>query len=178
MTSTERRILANQYRILAALHEDERDGYEAKAEALEWGYAAHYDDSWLISDADVLSVEACHEVTDILSMYDDLLTSYERLDDKSGIDGNRIPFPGFDGNNEPRQMGYARYFCERFDGGNRFETIRAAPGFACNSHVRMLPLYRAMLRAYKPLREARSGPGGYTPLSKDDIQKVLSVRST
>jgi uncharacterized protein YfbU (UPF0304 family) len=174
--TTERRILANQYRILAALHEDEREAYEAKAEALEWGYAAHFDDSWFTQDEDVLSVEACHEVTDILSMYDDLLMSYERLEDKDGIEAHRVGFPGLDGNNESWQMGYAKYFCERFEGGNRFETIRAAPGFAYNSHARMLPLYRAMLREYEPVRREKRGSGGWQPLSKADIQRVLAAR--
>lgn len=176
MALTERRILANQYRILAALNEAERDSYEAKAEALENGYELHYDDPHFTKDEDALAAADSREVIDILAMFDDLFVSFDKLTDRAGLEEEDLAFPGFDGNQETERMAYARYFCERFEGGGRFKSLRRAKGFDYNSHAPGLPRYRAMLREYAPVREARRSPGGgYSPLSAAEIRRVVDV---
>jgi uncharacterized protein YfbU (UPF0304 family) len=176
MTETERRILANQYRILAALNENESDSFMEKAHALENGYEAHYGDPWFTRDEDVFTKEQCGEVVNVLAMYDDLLMSYRNLQDKSGVDEDMVVFRGFDGNNEPRHMAYARFFCEEFDGGNRFETLRQAPGFSYNSHIPSVRRYRAMLAVWTPLRQAKMSGGEHAWLNKEEVQKVLETK--
>lgn len=176
LTVTERRILANQYRILAALtkNDHERTSYEEKVEALESGYELHFGDD-NFSD-EVMTEAACKEVLNILSMYEDLFFSFRRLTDKSGIDATDVVFSGFDGNNETTEMGYAQFFCERFDGGRRFKEMRAAAGFEFNSHAVRLPRYRAMLREHKAVREGNRSVGNYEPLTNPEIQRILAAR--
>lgn len=176
MTLTERRILANQYRILALLDNEQSEDYSAKAEALERGYETHFDDEWFTKDEDVLPADQCQEVLSVLSMYDDLFVSFGKLTDKSGIEPQDVVFRGFDGNDETKHMAYAKFFCETFDGGRRFQTLRAAPGFEFNSHTPSLSRYRAMLPVYRAARDARRGSTGYQPLSNADIKQVLAAR--
>jgi uncharacterized protein YfbU (UPF0304 family) len=69
---------------------------------------------------------------------------------------------GFDGNNEGKQMAYARHYCEQ-DGG-RFEDLKIN-GF--NSHLPMLCVYRSMLVARKSSANQHS-------LTGNDICRVLA----
>ena len=178
MTLTERRILANQFRILALLTKGDSasDDHAAKAEALERGYEAHFDDEWFTNDEEVLSKEQCQEVTATLSMFEDLLLSFGRLADKTGIPAEKVNFPGYDGNDETKYMAYARYFCETYDGGRRFQNLRSSDGFAFNSHRSSVPLYRAMLRKHRAIREAKRSAGSYEPLTKAEIEQVLAAQ--
>ena len=176
MTLTERRILANQYRILAALTKDtdERGHYQEQIEILQDGYEMFFDDQNFSSE--VMTAEACKEVLKILSMYEDLLLSFRKLSDKTGIDAEHVAFPGFDGNNETKGMGFAQFFCEKYDGGGRFKSLKKAKGFAYNSHRSSFPLYRAMLREHEAIREAKKSIGGHEPLTNDEIKQILAAR--
>jgi len=162
LSRTERWILINQCRILEKLCSDEADYYAQISEALRWGYELHYSDDCPASN-DILTEQECREVLDILDMYRSLTFSYRDLDDKSGVDSNDLKFPGFDGNNETKQLMYAEYYMG-LDGG-RYQELRRDD---LNSHWPMLPKYRQMLTEWVESKDKRH-------LSKDDIIRITSV---
>lgn len=82
---------------------------------------------------------------DILSMYRAITYSYQKLPDKTGIEEWATKFPGFDGNEEARLLGYCRWYCES-DGG-KFKELDRGDDF--NSHAPLLPAYRRMLAEWE-----------------------------
>ncbi len=164
LTRVERWMLSNQFRILAALYPKERDWYDEKREAIESGYELHYNPEHIFSDEEVTTEEECREVIDILAMFDGLRLSYKKLADKSGVEKSGIRFGGFDGNNETKQMGYARYFCSLGEG--RFKEV--VKGVDFNSHAPTLWHYRPMLREFKAIGKAMD-------LTKDEILRVVNA---
>jgi len=160
----ERLALANQYRILAALHPNEREHYLGHVEALQSGYELHYPAMVEAFDSG-LGKEDCSEVLDILQMYDDLAYSYDALADKDGLTEVDVTFPGFDGNNETARMAYARYFVVDLDRYARLKATARKTGF--NSHFPAMARYRRMLPAHRRLSRPPSG------LSAADIRAIL-----
>jgi uncharacterized protein YfbU (UPF0304 family) len=160
-------MLVNQYLILERLYPEKTREYQEAREAVECGYELHY--SWISPriDDDVVSPEECKEVLDILEMFSILNRSYDRLSDKSGIDAFRLNFRGFDGNNEPKQMGFARYFCT--SGGGRHTELALGEGRdAFNSHSPVLNMYRRMLL------EWRMSENPYDP-TRDEIIRIAAA---
>jgi len=84
--------------------------------------------------------------------------------DKSGIEEQRIRFPGFDGNNETKQMACTRYYCN-LDVGKYQELDR---GDNFNSHRPMLDRYRQMLAEWKKSAKTYE-------LTKDDTIRIASA---
>jgi len=167
LTLTERWILANQYHILEALYPKDADYFSKAREAFEGGYEFAYEELCqnFNKDNDVMTKEECIEVIDILAMFDSLKTSYERLSDKSGIERWQIDFSGFDGNNEAKQMAYARYFCT--SGTPRFTDLNRGDDF--NSHMPTLSRYRLMVREWRNFSRGHD-------LSKEAILKIVSAK--
>ncbi|HEY4658198.1 MAG TPA: YfbU family protein [Gemmatimonadaceae bacterium] len=162
LSMTERWILSNQYRILAALYPDEAEALAERREAIESGYEAHYEPDYIYRET--MSVGACDEVVSILNMFRALKRSYEALTDKSEIEPDLITFRGFDGNNETMCMAYARYFCKH-DGG-RFRELNIKD---FDSHMPTLARYRQMLSRWQ-------GIGSSHEMTKEHILHVLGGR--
>lgn len=168
LTVKERLALVLQLRTLAAVSSSgEKEGLEKQIEALYSGYEFHYPD--LITAFDNgLTRRASKEVLDILDMYADLSWGFQKLKDKAGIKEADVWFPGFDGNNETRQMAYARYFLFDLDRYNSLhEQVKKND---CNSHCPMLHIYRKMLPVFK----SRNRPP--STLSAVDIKDILAAR--
>lgn len=165
LSRTERWILSNQLRILAALHPKEKSDYSQPIEALECGYELEYEAlcQHIYKEKDCLNEEQCREVLDILGMWDALRYSYGRLEDKSGIELSRVQFPGFDGNNEPTYLGYTQHLRAT----RRYEHLHRGDNF--NSHAPLLPWYRLMLEVWRAGGEKRE-------LSKEEIVRLLAVK--
>ncbi len=159
----DRLVLKNQYRILEALNPDEKEFYERASKILEFGFELEYDMLTRNIDSDVVTIQECEEVIDILDMFDALRICYARLEDNSGIDEYQVRFLGFDGNHEAKQLLYARYL--KKDG--RFADLE---NIDSNSHLRVLPIYRRMLA------EWNRSDNKYE-LSKDDIMRITNARS-
>jgi uncharacterized protein len=168
LTRTERWMLANQYRILEALYPNEAKVFAEARTALEDGYELEY--KTLVQNIydgdDTMSEAECNEVLDTLQMYSDLHFSYERLDDKSGIDPEKLAFEGYDGNNETKFMAYARYFTS--SGGGRFTELVKGD---LNSHGRMRDVYQRQRRVWWQF-QGRDEPY----LTKENIQEILEAR--
>jgi uncharacterized protein YfbU (UPF0304 family) len=168
LSDVERRILINQYEILAVLRPKEAESFNRCAEIIRAGYYEMWDDEaigWLSKP--MLRKEMLY-VADVLDMYDWLQISYDRLPEaeKATIDASEVLFPGFDGNNETEYMGYARFLREKMD---RFTTVGAPHGL--NSHHPTRHMYNAMLRVL-PKRE------GVFYLSAAKIRAVLDAPRT
>lgn len=165
LTRNERWILSNQYRILAALCPDEAEHFDAAREAIDCGYELHY--SWLTEHIyeDIMSVEECREVIDILSMFEKIKWAYDALADKSGIDEWRTKFGGFSGNEEGKQTAYARYYCTHDT--PRFVTLGLTDK-DFNGHIPVLGRYRRMLGLWEASQDKNA-------LTKEDIVRITSV---
>lgn len=173
LSTNERWILSNQYRIMEMLSNDkeEKQHYEDAQKILNWGYEYLYSTlSQSIYDGDdILGAEQGREVVDILSMFDVINHSYDKLADKSGIDEWRVRFSGFCGNEEAAYMSFAAFFCK--SGSERFESlVKVMRGDGFNSHMPRLDGYRRMLAIWRPMREKSMGSD---LLTKDEIKHIV-----
>ena len=113
-----------------------------------------------------MSEEDGDEVISILQMFRILNGQYRKLTDKEGITERYTTFLGFDGNNETKQFAFARFYC--VDMGN-FDEFHALD---FNSHMRLLPKYRAMLTKFNEVQSLMN----YEDLSKDQIADIVSAK--
>ena len=122
LSKKERLAFIYQLRILEALYPDEAAEFANHRTALENGYVLHYD--WMAEYlSEEMSEAECREVLDILDMYRAITFSINKLDKNDALHKHRLAkFPGFDGNNEGRQMSYARYYIVDLD---RYSELRA-----------------------------------------------------
>lgn len=145
----ERLMLINQYKILEALYEEDRDFYSNCREVLEEGYELHYQDLFLTISDIVIKEEECKEVLDILDMFRAITFSYRKLEDKQGLSEYMIKFDGFASNDEEeyKRYAYTRYFILKLD---RYKELQYnGKDTDYNSHAPKLPKYRRMLQQWK-----------------------------
>ena len=160
----ERRLLANQYRILSLLDQSNADHYDKLHDALVNGYVASYQGDLFAGILDGLSVEQCTFVREVMNMYDALQRSYEALDDKQGIEEERTKFPGFDSDFELAHLGHARFVVEKEGRFSHLKSFRA--DFI--SHTPMLDQYRRMFDVWRLA-------GNRYELTRDDITAILGA---
>lgn len=158
-----------------ATGDHDRAGYARQIELLTSGYELHYRD--LVEWFDVgFSARWCREVIDILSMFADLNWAFENFTSEQQATVNRhaITFLGFDGNNETRQMAYARFFMFDMD---RFQSLhKQAQETQLDSHQQMLPAYRRMLGVFRTLKATGGNSLADYRLTVDQVQAVVAAR--
>jgi uncharacterized protein YfbU (UPF0304 family) len=159
LSRLERLTLANQFKILAALHPDEGEDYTDLATIFERGYSYLYDRAFQSMSSEVTR-DTSQEVFDILSMHRTLFDSVQRLQDKCDLE-ERIKFYGFDANNESEHLSFAKFFTKD---GRTFEEVKVF-----NSHMPTLQRYRRMLQAWKSL-----GPPE-KELTNEEVEAVLQA---
>ena len=169
-----RLVLRNQYQILEHIDPENKDWYHRAVEVLESGYEFEYETlaPWI---RDPMSHDECLEVIEILEMHRDLHISYEALQDTTVVEERDIRFHGFDGNNEPRQLGYAHFLIE--DEGKWAEL--AGSGDGLNSHLPVLDTYRRMQAVWKDCVARRRSSEDYSSdalLTADDIKRIAEAR--
>ena len=167
LSRVERWILSNQFRILEALYPDEADYHRQNREAIERGFALHYNEAaqHVCDDEDAIPHEECGEVVAILGMFSAIKRSYDLMEDKSGIEAWTTSFSGFDGISETNQMTYARYFCGR--NGGIFSELDKGDDF--NSHAPTLDSYRRMLSEW-------ANSDNKPQLSKEELIRITNAR--
>jgi hypothetical protein len=149
LTKFERIQLINQFKILEKLYPEEAKYYSEHRQALQEGYQLHY--KWIFDGLwEEMDEEQCKEVLNILDMYRAITDSYNRLDDKTGIEGQYwLKFKGFDGNNESHLMSYCQYFIIDLQ---RYEELTYGAEFPdFNSHMPSIEKYRKMLEVWNSL---------------------------
>jgi uncharacterized protein YfbU (UPF0304 family) len=163
LSRTERWMLANQYRILAALDPARAARYNDCVLALEKGYAAVIDRMSAHVSRDDTDHKESQEVDEILTMFDALQRTYRVLEDPFGIDPLQLRFPGFDAKTEADYLGYAQFLLEREHWPERLDAARPL-----DTGVPMLRQYRRMLDEWK--KRGRSGT-----LDRKDIAAIVDA---
>jgi uncharacterized protein YfbU (UPF0304 family) len=152
-----RMVLTNQYRMLALL-DDERntDFWERAADVAEDGWPVESLPGFISlteAAANPLTREDQEFVIDVFQIYQLLQDAAEK--GMTAADGRGVDFPGFDGNDETKLMGYARHLVENEE---RFGFVRPI-GPGCNSHWPTVETYARMIAAWdrqgRPLRLSR-----------------------
>ena len=161
LSTTERLIFINQYRILSKL---EGSGYETEIKILECGFESEIDHLFSSIDAEGFSKEGCSEVIEILAMYDHFQTSLREVKDKGGSTDWEIKFRGFDEATEGKHWVYALHLVRD---QQRFLTkVDDLKGYQP-----MLSVYREMVSLWK---EARASLHiGNVNLSPDQIRTII-----
>lgn len=148
LTDIDRAKFIYLFKILKNQGDEEYD-YDNMIKALQYGFELHYKDVFDCLFDETLSEAECREVLDILEMYRGIIYSYKNLKALGKLDKLKeedVRFPGFDGNNEGKQMFYTSYFIEDM---NRYAEIAELSHGYYNSHIQMLPRYRAMLAKWE-----------------------------
>lgn len=160
LTNFERLVLLNQFRMLEKLDSDGGD-YREEIKILENGYVNDY---YVIFEhlSDELPEAVSKEVYDILQMHRSLLTSYNNLGDKTGINQKDVMFNGFDANSEGKHYSYARFLILDCDRYNEFKNQNL------NSHYSILEKYRKMLVKW-------SNYDRYASLDRNQIEEIINV---
>ncbi|HYH82415.1 MAG TPA: YfbU family protein [Longimicrobium sp.] len=164
LSRTERWMLANQYRIMAALYPQQAALYNDYVVALERGYASVIDRLARHVTRDDTDHKESEEVDTILEMFDSLQRSFRTLDDPYGMEAYQMQFPGFDGKTEADYLGYAHFALER---ERRHENLATAGNL--DTGTPMLRSYRRMVDEWK--RRSRDGE-----ISRADILAILESR--
>jgi uncharacterized protein len=143
LSKNERLQLINQYRILAALYKEDKDHYNELISILENGYEIFYSklDEWVSDD---MPSEEGQFVLDILSLYRAIDNLKRAADSAALTDHFYSMFRGFDGNNETKYMGFARFLIEE-QGKFSEQEEYLFQNDHLNSHTPMVEKYQRML---------------------------------
>ncbi len=177
LTNPERLILV----MLAEIHE--KLGIQKGIDTKLLAKSIHTNNTWALScelpgiiaeDSPDTTPPQVTEVSKILAMWRSIEEAYQsfRPTDKAKIKteaspfGEHVQFTGFDGNNESKHMGIARFLIEQMDSFSHFT------GRNLNSHCPVLDEYRRMLTAYEPMQGTLVGHG----LNADQVIEILNAK--
>lgn len=93
MTSTQRLILANQYKLMSLLDPTNAQKYQRLETIVKGGSGLELKE--LDKDFSDISETECRIVLDTLEMYHALQVSYNNLADKSALNAHRLQFAGY-----------------------------------------------------------------------------------
>lgn len=160
LTPVERLILANQYRILSALNEEDARHYDypSRILILESGFEDHYREVFG-GIAEPLSAEVCADVANILNLFDAIYES------TNGQPPEPLRFEGFDHNTQHEALAYAEFLYDR-QGGSSFKHIPRPK----NSHSSVMNSYLRMVKR----RKEKQMP--YL-LSQEHLEDLINART-
>ncbi|WP_439242637.1 MULTISPECIES: YfbU family protein [unclassified Lonepinella] len=162
MTSTQRLILSNQYKLMGLLEPENKAKYARLEAIVKGGFARELKE--LDQEFNDISLEECQTVLDTLEMYKALHVSYNNLTDKSTVTPHRLQFVGYCAVREKKYLSYLRFITGVE--GKYQEFMRCEHG--CDSQTPMWDKYTKMLD------EWRNCPHGYH-LSIQEIQNILNA---
>ncbi len=157
LTRAERWILSNQFEILKRIDPDGARSYEHAIDAINSGYEIEYDSLASHVFEEELSEAAANEVLDILSMF----RALHAAGPVEGAAPERTTFRGFDGNNETKQLGHAKYLFKT----DRFRDLGSA--VESNSHSRVLEMCRRQVAAWRQSAHPHK-------LTHDDVSRIAA----
>ena len=163
LSTVERMLLENQYKILEALNPDNAKEYIKRQTILQRGYAFFYEDA--VDGFDELSLNESHHVFAVLDIYRILEFSYHKLSDKSGINPILLKFPGFDRDEEWKYWHFSEFLKEI----GRWQELPAPS----NSHLPSKRNYGAMLERYHKVKAKHAPIGWDHILTKSEIIEIL-----
>jgi uncharacterized protein YfbU (UPF0304 family) len=165
LTKKDRVFLINQYRILAALNENEADHYNELIEILQSGYKIFYSeiDQWVFDD---MPEDEGKFVLNILNFYRAIEDLKRSCKSEALSSHYHSIFRGFDGNNETEYMGFARFLIN--DQGKFAEQQQyLMKNDSLNSHDPMIEKYQRILRKWEEL-------GKNWKLSEEQALEILN----
>lgn len=161
----ERQILANQYKILSKLENDDSQMYSLKIQILEEGYRKHYHQVF-----DVVPVEACEEICketiEILSMFRSIFNAVSSLSNQEieRIDFFKLRFNGFDAESDAHYS-YAKFLIEKLGEWTEHRDMYL------NSHdPKTILKYRKMLKTCSYIVKSKG-----VNFSYKDLEKINSI---
>ncbi|GHD13178.1 YfbU family protein [Zhihengliuella salsuginis] len=159
------------------------EGSEVRAlKVLENGFAGEYSEEFTDINAPMTKAE-CTLVWDVLDMFRVIENSVRQLgEDGWGqvqvVEAERYgTFKGFDFNDslESRLANYVEFLVKAGRWEEQKEALSRENDFG-NSHRRMLPTYRAMLRVFKPTwQQALRGGATSGCLSREQVTEILAA---
>lgn len=162
MTTIQRLILANQYKLLGLLDPANEKQYTRAEMIVRGGFEREL--KALSQDFSEISEQDCQAVLDTLEMYKALHVSYNNLADKSGVTPHRLMFAGYCAVREKKYLNYLR-FISGVEGQYQ-EFMQCEHG--CDSQTPMWDKYIKMLDVW------RTCPHAYH-LSMQEIQNILNA---
>ncbi|PJG84225.1 YfbU family protein [Conservatibacter flavescens] len=162
MTSTQRLILTNQYKLMALLEPQNAGKYQRLEAIVKGGFRRELKE--LDKEFCDLSEQECQMVLDTLEMYNALNVSYEQLADKSSISELRLQFPGYCAIRERKYLNYLR-FITGIEG--KYQHVMECE-HGCDSQTPMWDKYSKMLDVL------HSCPHEYH-LSASEIERILNA---
>lgn len=162
MTTIQRLILANQYKLLGLLDPANEKQYTRAEMIVRGGFDREL--KALSQDFSEISEQDCQTVLDTLEMYKALHVSYNNLADKSGVTPHRLMFAGYCAVREKKYLNYLR-FISGVEGQYQ-EFMQCEHG--CDSQTPMWDKYIKMLDVW------RTCPHAYH-LSMQEIQNILNA---
>lgn len=162
MTSTQRLILANQYKLMGLLDPNNTKKYQRLEAIVKGGFSLELKE--LDKEFFDISETECRTVLGTLEMYNALQVSYNNLTDKSAVSSHRLQFPGYCAVREKKYLNYLRFITGVE--GRYQEFMRCAHG--CDSQTPMWDKYGNMLAVW------RACPHEYH-LSVVEIQNILNA---
>lgn len=172
LTKLQRLRLCNQYKILAALSDDDGAGsdsqhYNQMIEALEQGYTTVYERAFDFFSDDVDDAKQEY-VVDVLRMFRALNVCAAKHDPDGKLAANpNSRFIGFDGNEETDEYAFCRYVL--FTLGDYADVAETLPNGESNSHAPTADRYEAMLRKWRQTAKTRS-------LTLDEALAICNTR--
>lgn len=163
LSLTERLILAQQSRILAAVDPEQREVHMFAAEVFENGFTDFYEEAFTVI-APEFGKQDSDYVGTIMGIYFDIQYSYDnKLTEDERKDIGSVTFPGFD-SNDTKDLYRARFarFCKEHD---RYASLRCM-GSDLNSHMPVSQKYAGMIQRYEEMGSPRV-------LTADQIKKVM-----
>jgi uncharacterized protein YfbU (UPF0304 family) len=136
LSSYERTVLVNQFRILQHLDKGSADHWKKAEDVFDNGYELEYGHYLIDREDDSLTEEQCREVLDIMDVFRTLANAK-----------SEVKFDGFDGNHpyEGKLLGYLHFLWKT----ERYAESNHGDNDGGNSHGEMLPVYRRMVAAWK-----------------------------
>lgn len=160
---TERLILAQQRRILAAVDPKQREDHTFVAEVFENGFTAFYEDAFAVITPEFEKQDSDY-VRTIMGIYFDIQYSYDnKLTEEERKEIGSVTFPGFDGNDT--QDIYRARFARFCIGHGQYESLKCM-GSDLNSHMPVQQKYTDTIRRYEEMGSPRE-------LTADQIKNVM-----
>lgn len=163
LSLTERLVLAQQSRILAAVDPEQREDHIFVAEVFENGFTAFYEEAFTVITPEFGKQDSDYVGT-IMGIYFDIQYSYDnKLTEEERKEVGSVTFLGFDGN-DTQDIYRARFarFCMKH---NRYASLKCM-GSDLNSHMPVGQKYAGMIARYEEMGSPRE-------LTADQIKAVM-----
>lgn len=163
LNKIQRLLLVNQYKILAALDQDNRRQYEEFIEILSSGYSVFYDTltDWISDDMEEKDGDFVLDVLDLYCAVEVYEANHGKLTNLRNTE-----FEGFNGNREFQEMIFTRFLI--FKQQKFSELVKYANKTNCfNSHKQMRRIYEPIIKRWK------ENFGSEWPEKKEDFEKIF-----